>query len=486
MNALLLIDGYKLDHRRQYPVKTEYVQSNYTARGSRVPGQESVGFLGLQYFLQRFLIDELHNFFSSGSDRYIIDYADRVNSYLGPNSIGTDHIKALQTKGYVPLEFRAVPEGSYVPLRVPVLTVENTHPEFGWLVNYCETLLSCTIWGPMTSMTTAGRFRSLLNKYAEETGTDPGFVDWQGHDFSFRGMFGLEAAQLSGMGHLVHFKGTDTMPAIPFIEQYYGGIPRAEIGGSVAATEHSVMCAGGAESEKDTILRLIKLYPSGIVSVVSDTWDLWKVLTETLPSADVKAAILARDGKYVTRPDSGDPTKIICGDPNSPEGSPARKGVIELLWDTFGGTKTVTGHKLLDSHVGAIYGDSINYERGDAIMRGLAEKGFASGNLVCGLGSYTYQYVTRDTYGQAMKATWCQINGVQHDLFKKPITDDGLKFSAKGRIAVLNEQGKLVLVEGATPPQEANSILQPVWRNGKFLKRWTWPEVRENAAKELQ
>lgn len=484
MNPITLIDGYKLDHRRQYGPGVTRVYSNWTPRQSRVPGHTQVTMFGLQYFLKRYLHEEFARFFAGDVDAACKEYERRVNGYLGPNQIGSEHIRALHALGYLPLEFRAVPEGMSVPLRLPMLTVENTHPDFAWLVNYFETIMSNVLWLPCTSATTASRMRVLLDKAAVKTGSPAGFVDWQGHDFSFRGMAGPEAASLSGAGHLLYFTGTDTIPALDLIEGYYGPLPAGYlVGGSVAATEHSVMCAGGEMSEMETFTRLLDLYPSGIVSVVSDTWDLWNVITKILPA--LKDKIMSRPGKLVIRPDSGDPVKIVCGDPDAPAGSPARLGVVELLWDIFGGVPTSTGHRLLDEHIGCIYGDSINYERAQAITEGLAAKEFASANMVFGMGSYGYQYVTRDTYGFAMKATWVERNGVGVDIFKKPLTDDGTKNSAKGRLAVLRDpKGELYLVNQATSEQEAQSVLRPVWRDGKLLVDETFDIVRARALAE--
>jgi nicotinamide phosphoribosyltransferase len=475
MNPMMLIDGYKLDHRRQYPRGTRRVYSNWTPRSSRIPGQDRVVFFGLQAFIQKYLEDETNRLFFQAPEAEVCEkYLARVNSYLGPSEIGCDHIRALHRLGYLPLEIRALPEGSLSPLRVPMLTVENTNDDFAWLVNYYETLISSALWMPCTSATTAYRLRLLLNDAASRTGGDPGFVAWQGHDFSMRGMAGPEAACLSGAGHLLSFTGTDTIPAIEFIEQHYPG-NNGLIGASVAATEHSVMSAGGERTEMDTFRHILDLYPRGIVSVVSDTWDLWNVATRILP--ELKQQILARDGKLVIRPDSGDPIKIVCGDPT--KDGPARKGIVELLWDVFGGSITPTGHRQLDPHIGVIYGDAITYDRASAICEGLAAKGFASTNMVFGFGSYSYQYVTRDTFGFAMKATWADVGGTGRDLFKRPATDDGTKFSATGRLAVVNVDNRMQVIERATPEQEATSLLTPVWRNGHFLRRSSFAEIRK-------
>lgn len=482
VNPILAIDGYKLDHRRQYPDGTQYVYSNWTPRSSRVTGVNDVVFVGLQYFLEKYLMEEFQtNFFDKDIADVCIEYERRVNGYLGPNKIGTDHIFDLHQLGYLPLEFKALPEGTSVPLRVPMLTVENTHPEFAWLVNYFETIMSNVLWMPCTSATTAKHLRELLRDYAELTGSPIEFVDFQGHDFSMRGMAGPESAQLSGLGHLVSFVGTDTIPAIELVEQYYGkGLGNDYlIGCSVAATEHSVMCAGGEDDELTTYQRILDLYPSGIVSVVSDTWDLWEVLLGILPK--LKDQILTRDGKLVIRPDSGDPVDIICGDNNARPGSPAHKGVVQILWEEFGGNITSTGHRLLDQHIGVIYGDSITYERAQAILYRLDQKGYASANIVLGVGSYSYQYVTRDTFGFAMKATWVQINGEGRSIFKKPVTDDGVKNSAKGRLAVVENLGKLRLIDNAAPYEELESLLRLVWRNGRFVKYDNLQDIRARA-----
>lgn len=494
-NSIALVDAYKFDHRRQYPHDTRVVYSNWTPRGTRIPGQNEVVFFGLQYFLKKYLMEEMYDgFFSEPVDLVKYKYQRRIDGMLGPNSIGTEHIEKLHALGYIPLSFRALPEGTVCPTRVPMLTVENTDPEFSWVTNYFETLMSCILWMPCTSATIAYRMRKLLDSWAEKTG-DPLFVPWQGHDFSFRGMAGLEAAMMSGAGHLLSFTGTDTVPALDFIEEYYGSFKQSYqefLGGSVAATEHSVMCANGPDGECGSFERLIDLYPSGILSVVSDTWDLWQVLTKFLPA--LKDKILARDGKLVIRPDSGDPADILCGDPKyaGAHGAPQAKGVIELLWEEFGGTINDKGYRVLDPHVGAIYGDSITYDRASDICFRLESNGYASTNIVLGMGSFGYQYQTRDTFGFAMKATWADVGGEGRDLFKKPVTDSGEKFSAKGRLAVLRMEdgivipcshtpkvGELFVVEKASPAIEAASLLTPVWKNGKFLRTQTFADIRK-------
>jgi nicotinamide phosphoribosyltransferase len=264
---------------------------------------------------------------------------------------------------------------------------------------------------------------------------------------------------------------------------------------SVIASEHAIMCSltgffiktkdGSWDKignfEVETFRYLLKTFPTGILSLVSDTWDLWRVITEYCQI--LKEEILARDGKLVIRPDSGDPVDIICGD-NSNDKSPQSKGVIELLWDIFGGTTTSTGYKKLDSHIGAIYGDSINYKRAESIYERLSSKGFATTNIVLGVGSFSLQMVTRDTHGMAQKATYIEIdvNGDVEgiNIFKDPITDDGTKKSATGLIKVIKSDGEFILKDKCTW-DEVNSDdneLKVIFKDGKFYNETTLTIIR--------
>lgn len=522
MNPIVYTDYYKTEHWRMYPRGTVYINSNMTARKSRIPGVNHIIVFGIQHFMLKYLLGKfVTNFFNKAWEEVEEEYKYAINT-------DTAHIKALHELGYMPLIIRAVPEGTKVPIRIPFMTIENTLPEFYWLVNYLETLMSCQLWQPITSATIAAEYRKLLSKYALETTGSDDFVQWQAHDFSMRGMSSLESSILSGMGHLTSFTGTDTIPAIYALRSSYKGT--GLIGASVPATEHSVMCMGTKESEIATFSRLLDLYPTGILSVVSDTWDLWKVCTEFLPA--LKEKILARDGKLVIRPDSGDPVDIICGVPdgglpNTPFGRPENgkykpitfvygestiiqdedgnmklhpkhKGVIELLWDVFGGKINEHGYKELDSHIGAIYGDSITLDRAKEICERLKAKGFASTNIVFGVGSFTYQYNTRDTFGFAIKATYGEVetpvmgttgkasktfkNTEAREIFKNPVTDDGTKKSAKGLIFVgRTADGKTYMRDQVSKEdyESGENLLQPVFKDGVILTTWNLGEIRE-------
>lgn len=476
MEIIYQHDGYKADHRRQFPAGTEFVYSNFTARGpSRIPGIDRVLFFGLQRFLMKRLIGDFAEFFSAYEPADI--YQRRMNAYLGVPSFPVEHIRDLHALGYIPIRIKALPEGALVPFGVPLLTIENTDSRFAWLTNFLETMLSAELWPTCTSATIAFRYRQVFERFAQLTGADPAFVKWQGHDFSMRGMFGIEAAAMSGMAHLLSFTGSDTVPAIDEFGRWYQADAYNDlVAGSVPATEHAVMCAGGEDSEIDTFRRLLRIYPTGIVSVVSDTWDFWHVVSEVLPA--IRPEVVQRDGKLVIRPDSGDPVEILCGSEKEHPDGPRGKGLIQCLWEIFGGTYNAAGFRQLDPHIGAIYGDSITLQRQEEILRRLKAKGFASSNVVLGIGSYSYQGVTRDTFGFAMKATHVVVNGEPRDIYKRPKTDSG-KNSHRGLLRVDFENGAYKVLQGSTRGQEEGGCLEPVFENGAILRSQPLFEIRE-------
>jgi nicotinamide phosphoribosyltransferase len=295
-------------------------------------------------------------------------------------------------------------------------------------------------------------------------------------------------AALSGAAHLTSFFGTDTVIAIDLLEKYYNASSDRElVGCSVPATEHSVMCMGMEDGELATFRRLItEIYPAGIVSIVSDSWDFWRVMTEYLPA--LKHQITDRKGKVVIRPDSGDPVEIICGNYNAEPGTPEYKGAVEILWDIFGGTTNKEGYRFLDEHIGLIYGDSITLERAERILTRLKGKGFGSTNIVFGVGSYTYQYTSRDVFGFAVKATYGEVNGEGRNIFKNPKTDDGTKRSAKGLLSVdsVAEGEGYVLHQEASHQEEQGGRLLPVFRNGILANKPSLYSIRSRLEYELR
>ncbi|MFZ1063217.1 MAG: nicotinate phosphoribosyltransferase [Acidimicrobiales bacterium] len=479
----LLTDFYKISHREQYPPGTSTVYSTWTARESSEFNIDHVVVFGVQAFIKRYFIDYFReNFFARRFEEIADEYVRLIRNTLGISEPRTDHLRALWSLGYLPLEVRALPEGTLVPLRVPSVTFVNTKPEFFWLTNFVETLFSAESWLPSTSATLAFEFRKLFERFARETGGDLDAVPFQGHDFSFRGMSSVEAAAASGAGHLLSFTGTDTIPAIVYLEQFYGADTEKElVGASIPATEHSVMSAYGNQNGDDefrTYERLItQLYPSGMLSVVSDTWDLWRVIGDYLPR--LRERILARDGRIVIRPDSGDPADILAGRGDT-TATIADQGVVAALWDVFGGTVTDRGYRLLDPHLGVIYGDRISLASATEILERLRQRGFASTNVVFGIGSHTYQRTNRDTFGHAFKSTAVTIEGVEKAIFKDPKTDPtSMKTSQRGRVAVTRDGSRLVTIDGLTSADEVTGDqLRVVFRDGKIFNSESLSQIR--------
>lgn len=519
-----LTDAYKCGHIYQYPAGTTEVYSNFTPRSDRLAPVKITPFdgisaydgklvwFGLQAFIKAFLIDHWNStFFSRSRSDAVKSYARRMDSFFGPGVVGSSHLEALHDFGRLPIEIRALPEGSRVPMRVAPLTVVNTVREFYWLTNYLETAMSAELWKMSTVATISYEYRRLMNHYADMTGVPRDAVKFQGHDFSMRGIDGADRAAAAGMGHLLSFVGTDTLAAVDLAEELYSADSIRElVGCSVPATEHSVMCMGGKDSEIETFRRLVsETYPEGIVSIVSDTWDFWNVISNT--ALQLREEILSRqpdangNAKVVFRPDSGDPVKIITGympdeldityDEEAEihryvpadkrlfsDRQPLRReeimGAVEVLDAIFGSTVNEAGYKVLNQRVGLIYGDSITLDRAQQIMSRLAKKGYASSNVVFGIGSYTYQYLTRDSFGFAIKATAGTVNGEFREIQKDPVTDSGTKKSACGYIRVEEVEGEFVQHDRQTREQMEGGALEVVFRDGEMVKQDTFSAIR--------
>lgn len=549
-NTLFYTDGYKPGHKPMLAPGTDYLYGTWIARNFKHAPQgikKAVSFG--QQLVWTWLHDEFkENFFSLPEDE-AMSFAKDLEIYLGLPFDG-EHYRALHQLGYLPMRVKALPEGIEVGPNIPHMTFVNTVKGFAWLTLYLETIVSSLAWKPSTSATISKQYRRNLVEWVMKTDPDNAWlIDFLAHDFSARGLSPWDMLS-SGLGHATSFRGSDSLITIPGARYFYHEPKNEVIINSVLASEHSVTCTGifyyemnlkagnlnheiewyysfkdipaeGSVENPDYLaiaeclnLRdwLIK-FPKGILSVVSDTFDLWKLITFILPR--LKSYILAREGKLVIRPDSGDPVDIICGTgnysedgsdsfgnfehdrKNNPNVSPQIKGVIELLWDIFGGTVNEQGYKLLDSHIGAIYGDSITLDRQVKIYDRLASKGFAATNIVLGIGSFTYQYNTRDTLGFAAKGGWfsSNVNGVEtsFSIYKDPITDDGTKKSPRGKVAVhevleADPTGKLhhkdyILQDKCTDEEEEKGILQVIYENGQFRNPVTFTEIRERLLK---
>lgn len=487
--ASILCDFYKISHRPMFPPKTTFVEETWTPRATRMLDVTEVVVFGNQAFVKEWLIDYFNeNFFGRPKAEIAAEYKRFIKHTLGVVSPSSAHIEQLHDLRYLPIEIKALPEGTVVSLRTPVLKISCTHEDFFWLPGYFETLMSSELWKAYTSATSAHEYRKILDIAALETVGNTDFVMFQGHDFSMRGMSGVYDAVKSGMGHLLSFVGTDTCPAIDAAEYYYGAnIEKELVGTSIPASEHQIECL---YADDEAYLRhlITSVHPNGPVSLVSDGRDYWDVIGRILPA--LKELILARTGgpipaldRVVIRPDSGDPVLIVCGDP---EGTTEieRKGTVEALWDLFGGTVTEKGYKVLDSHIGLIYGDAITRQRAKDITRKLKAKGFASTNCVLGIGSFTYQYVTRDSLGFALKTVSAIIDGVEKQVFKNPKTDDGTKKSQKGAVHVWRDSSGTVLWSDGHSIKDVfeDELMSTIYKNGEVKNLVTLDEVRKRLA----
>lgn len=498
LNALLLTDGYKLGHRLMYPSNMTKLYSNFTPRGNKYLPEATEGAVvfGIQYFIKRYLIKDFNEcFFNLPEEEVVEHYRSLLTSYLGKETadmIGVDHVRDLHRLGYLPIRIKALPEGSYCPMGVPILTITNTHPKFAWLTNYLESLTSNVLWHPITAATMADVFKRELIRHAMKTGfydpRDTSNIDFLCHDFSMRGMSSLESSIVSGMAFLTSFSGSECVPAIKSLEFYYNADPSRQIvAATVPASEHSVECTNAfygndTDVPNDEIYfkRMLDTFKTGIISIVADGYDYWHFITKIVPK--YKDEIMARNGRVVIRPDSGDPVKIICGDPNA-EDPFVRMGSYEFLWNIFGGMFNEKGYKVLDTHIGLLYGDSINMKRQREIYRQLEAKGFAATNLVLGIGSFSMGMVSRDSLALAMKATYFELdeNPNGKAIFKDPKTVTGTpKKSHKGLLQVRwdVESQQFAVRDQCNHAAEEASELLTVFEDGRLLINWNLDQIR--------
>jgi nicotinamide phosphoribosyltransferase len=473
-NLLLLSDVYKMGHMEQYVPNCNKVYSYLQARSDKT-FKESV-FFGLQYYLKEYLSKPI-------THDHVNEFIHTRNAILGSTSPEIENkMRRLADIGYFPLEIKAIPEGSVIPVKNVLMTMTNTHPEFYWTVGFVESLL-LKIWYPISVATTSYHYRKIVNQYFHETVDDVlmGLKPFMVHDFGYRGDASEEGFKISGLAHLLSFTGSDTVPAHKFSMDYYGGFA-SDIMKSVPASEHSVMCSFGKENEIDAFKHMLKLYPTGPVSIVSDTYSIWNVLTQF--AQELKPLILQRDGVTVFRPDSGDQMKIICGDPDADPQSPEGKGCLKLLEETFGSNVNTKGYKQLNPKVSLIYGDGIYLQKYENILQKMKEMNYASSNLIIGVGGILRNH-TRDTLGFAMKATKIEVNGVEKTIFKDPITDQKKK-SHRGYLCLIkDEKGNYQTLDEVTREQEKEGLLLPVFRDGKLLTDYTIYDIRERIEKSL-
>jgi len=479
---LLLCDFYKTVHCEQYPKGLTKLVSYFTPRMSRLDGEDKLVMFGLQAFIKQYLIEYFNeNFFLQPKENVLNDYNRILSSTLGIGSYDDHKVAELYDLGYLPLEIKGIAEGTLVPIKVPMIEISNTHPSFAWLVNSIETLMSCSLWHPMISANVGFKYRKIVDRFYFLSVEDGVPKAKALGDFSMRGQESLESAIRSSAGFCLSFLNTATVPTIQFMEEYYNcDCTKEPVAYGSISTEHSVMCSNYAlDGDEVTMLRRLlgEIYPNHSFSMVSDSYDYWNLVDNILPQ--VKEDILRHNGTLSIRGDSGDPVEIVTQ-------------TVFHLWDIFGGTINSKGYKVLDTHIKAIYGDSITPQRAEQIFHILVENGFACNNVSLGVGSFSMQCLeedgwlnpfTRDTFGIAVKATYGEISGEPLMIFKNPKTDTGhFKKSQRGICLVSkNNYGEITYEDGFDKnsfPNDRENLLEAVFRDGKMVREYSLSEIR--------
>lgn len=483
---LLLADFYKMTHTLQYSKDITKVVSYYTSRGSRIKSWDKSIMFGLQAFIQDYFIDYFSdNFFSRPKDEVVNEYNRILKHTLGENNYEVSNIEKLHDLGYLPIEIKAIKEGERVNLKVPMFEVSNTHDEFSWLTNALETLISCNIWHPILSANVGYEYRKIVNKYYDISCDNYVPRNKAIGDFGMRGSESLESAVRTGGAFLLSFLLSATVPSICWLEDNYNcDIEEDEVGFGSPSTEHSVMCSSFAiDGDEITMIKrlLTEVYPNQNFSMVSDSYDYWNLVETILPQC--KDEIMAHNGTILIRGDSGNPIDVVTT-------------TVFKLWEQFGGTVNSKGYKVLDTHVKAIYGDSITPKRAKAIYEILIENGFACNNVALGVGSFSFQCwqneddsfspFTRDTFNSCIKATYCETSdGKEIPIFKDP-KDGGFKKSQKGCCVVYKDSNGEFSYKDEKSFKETQvneNELKTVFKNGKMVKTYSLNDIRETLHK---
>lgn len=452
-NLILLTDSYKTSHYKQYPPGTEKVYSYFESRGGN---WQEIVFFGLQYYLKKYLEGV------RVTSDVILEARDVLIPHIGQfNYEGWYHILDKH-QGKLPVSIKAVPEGIVVPVHNALMTIENTDPKCYWLPNYLETLLVQT-WYGCTVATQSREMKKILLRYLELTGT-PADVDFKLHDFGFRGVSSVESAGVGGVAHLINFKGTDTLAGIMLARKYYG----ADMPGySIPAAEHSTVTSWGREYETEAYLNMLEQYPTGLVAVVSDSWNVYRACRNVW-GEELKERVLNRNGTVVIRPDSGEPIETV-------------RQVLYILDEMFGMVKNSKGFKVLPQQLRIIQGDGIDIKMMSNILEEMRICGYSADNISFGSGGGLLQKLNRDTCKFAFKCSSVTVNGVERDVWKEPVGDSG-KNSKRGKLALVRTcEGIKTVQEKDLGDIKLPNELVEVFRDGKTLKEYSFDEVRERA-----
>ena len=504
-NAFLLKDFYKAVHCELLPEGMTKSVSYFTPRSSRVNRWNGVVNFGIQAFCKTWLIDYFNeNFFNKTEEEVVAEYARVMDNTLGKGLCDYEKIKKLHRLGYLPIEVVSLPEGMIVPIHCPIFGITNTHPDFAWLGQALESLISAEMWYPMVCATVGHTYREVVDKWYDKTCDDNIPRRRALGNFDFRGDQGLDAALKAGSAWCLSFVNSATVPVIPYLEYYYNcDCEKEEVAFGAVSTEHFVMCSNSAKDTKDNpdyeyadidphrervfIKRaLTELYPNTSFSCVSDSYDYWNVVDNILPT--LKDEILNHNGCMLVRGDSGDCVKVVTE-------------TVFHLWDIFGGTINSKGYKVLNPHIKALYGDSITIQRAEQIYDILEKNGFAASNVSLGVGSFSMHCIeedgmlkpfTRDTFSMAQKSVYAEFTDEDGNVTKMPVYKDpktdrengggNFKKSQKGCCSVIWRDklgNKMTYVDGLTWEESMqDTLMETIFKDGKMVKEETLADIR--------
>lgn len=315
-NPMLLCDFYKVCHQAQYPKGFTKIVSPYTPRMSRLPDTDHIAQFGCQAFCQEYLIKMFNTcFFNRPEEEIVKEYVRVLHHTIGDGAYDETRIRDLHRLGYLPIQVCAVPEGMRTKIGVPQIEISNTHPNFAWLTNAIETLISSYMWHIQIAAEVGYRYRKIVDKWVNHTCDDNVDPRKMLGDFSMRGQQSPESAIKASGAWCLSFDNTATVPAIMWLEDNYNcNCEHDKVAYGAISTEHSVMCSNFAvDGDEITHIKrlLTEIYPNNSFSMVSDSYDYWRLVTELLPQC--KTEIENHNGYLAIRGDSGDPVEVIAG-----------------------------------------------------------------------------------------------------------------------------------------------------------------------------
>lgn len=479
ISFMLMADTYKNTNPDAMPEGLIKLTSYITPRKSMFKNIDKVVFFGLQGFIQEFLIDLVNEtFFKRDKEEVLAEYKSYLDTQIGEQSYDLSRIAALHDIGYLPIKMKALPEGSLVNMGVPCIELTNTHPDFAWVVQWIECIAQSELFGTCNWATMAHEYRKLANDFYKKT-TDGANPAMAMADFGFRGL-GVDNGIRVSSSWLLSFDKTSTIPAMQYIDKMYNAeCAKNHIGIGAVSLEHATVCSNLAvcETEENLLRRLLTtVYKDTSFSYVSDSFDYWSLVNDTLPK--LKKEIMEHNGKFLVRPDSGDIVEISVK-------------TVQKLYEIFGGSVNSKGYKELNPKVGIIYGDGCQYSKIEEIWTKLEKLGFAADTILFGVGAFSFTAMctpedgmvclTRDTFGFAMKSTDCVINGKEYTIQKNPKTDQNhLKKSHKGLCCVTKDGDDYVCHDGYTSETlPADNLLMTVYRDGQFVRTTNFADIRE-------